>query len=301
METTLDRILASKPLSPAEAVQKLNPKYVAALGLKNLERDERVVFRVIQKPLVARDTSGQVKDIYKASQRVPNKSVVFDGEAMHEIAYPEEIVFYRESGSEIVITGKEPNKFPLMWFLRMSNHNQSNIFAVSGSEYIFEELAELTLSQNALDKEVEIATLISFIKNKSEEDITQICKQLNIPTGTTQVEKQMTLIGYIKNDVNRQKFRSLSINALGSIEELITKAMEYDLLGLDEETKIWSSRLDGVNVSEIIQVPIGEDPKKFLVKHFVSDARGKKVKTYLEEKTKAMTAERKATQLGKGI
>lgn len=298
---TLDRILASKPLSPEEALKKLNPKYIAALGLKKLERDQRVVFRVIQKPLVARDTSGQAKDIYKASQRVPNKCMVYDGEAMHEIAYPEEITFYRESGSEIVITGKEPNKFPLMYFLKMSNHNLSNPLAVSGSELIFEEIAELTLSQDALDKEVEIATLISFIKNKSEEDITQICKQLNIATGNTQVEKQMTLIAYIKNDVNRQKFRSLSINSLGSIEELITKAMEYDLLGLDDETKIWSSRLDGTNISEIAQVPIGEDPKKYLVKHFVSDAKGKKQKTYFEEKTKAITAERKAAQLGKGI
>lgn len=298
---TLERILANKPLSPAEAVEKLNPKFVAALGLKKLERDERVVFRVIQKPLVASDTSGQKKDIYKASQRVPNKCMVYDGESMHEVAYPEEITFYRESGSEIVITGKEPNKFPLMWFLRMSNHNLSNTLAVPGSELIFEEIAELTLSQDALDKEVEIASLISFIKTKSEEDVTQICKQLNIATGNTQVEKQMTLIAYIKNDVNRQKFRSLSINALGSIEELVTKAMEYDLLGLDDETKVWASRIDGNNVSEIAQVPIGEDPKKFLVKHFVSDARGKKAKAYFEAKTKAITEERKATQLGKGI
>lgn len=298
---TLEKLLESKPLSPAEAIVKLNPKYVAALGLRKLERDERVVFRVIQKPIVASDTSGQKKDIYKASQRVPNKCMVYDGDSMHEVAYPEEIVFYRESGSEIVITGKEPNKFPLLWFMRMSNHNQSNTFGVAGSEYIFEEIAELTLSQDAFDKESEIAERITFIKSKSEADVSQICKQLNINGGTTELDKKMALIGYVKNDVNRQKFNALVINALGSIEELVTKSMEYDLLGLDDETKVWSSRIDGNNISEIVQVPIGEDPKKFLVKHFVSDARGKKVKAYFEAKTKAITEERKATQLGKGI
>lgn len=298
---SLEKILEAKPLTPAEARLKLNPKYVSEIGLKNLERDERIVFRVIQKPIVASDTQGHKKDIYKASQRVPNKSQVFDGSDMYEIAYPDEISFYRESGSEIVITGREPNKFPLLWFLRMSNHNLSNTYAIKGSEYIFEEVAEATASQDAFDKESEIATLITFIKSKSEEDITQLCKQLNVSAGTTEIEKKMAIVAYIKNDVNRQKFKSLSLNALGSVKELITKSMELGLLSLDEETKIWSRMNDGERGTDIIQVPIGEDSKDYLVKHFVSDAKGKKFKQFFESKTKAINEERKATQAGKGL
>lgn len=298
---TLEKILESKPLSPAEAIKKLHPDFVSDLGLKNLERDERIVFRVIQKPIVASDTQGQKKDVYKASQRVPNKSQVYDGKAMYEIEYPGEISFYRESGSEIVITGREPNKFPLLWFLRMSNHNQSNPLAIKGPEIIFEEVAELTRSQDAFDKEVEVATLITFIKSKSLEDISQICKQLNVgAAGYTLLDKQMALIGYIKNDLNRQKFRNLSVNALGSIKELIVNAVQLDLLALDEDTKMWSRRIDGERVSDIMQVPIGEDPKDSLVKHFITDERGKKLKTFFEAKTNAILAERKAAQV-KGI
>jgi hypothetical protein len=298
--STLEQILEKKPLTAAEAKDKLNPEYVADLGLKNLERDERIVFKVLQKPIVASDTSGQKKDIYKASQRVPNKCTVYDGKAMYEVSYPEEISFYRESNSEIVITGKEPHKFALLWFLRMSNNNLSNPYAIQGSEYIFEEVAELMKSQNALDKEVEVATLITFIKSKSLEDVAQLCKQLNVACGETQVEKQMALIEYIKNDTNRNRFRSTSINALGTIKELINKSIELDILSLDNETKMWSRRVDDRSI-DIVQVSIGEDPKDFLVKYFISNDKGKKLKTFFEQKTISILAERKATQVGKNI
>lgn len=297
---SLEKLLERKPLSPAEAVKKLNTTYVEELGLKNLARDERIVFRVIQKPIKATNTQGEHKEIYKASQRVPNKCEVFDGKEMFEISYPEEISFYRDSGSEIVITGKEPNKFPLLWFLRMSNHNLSNPSAIKGSEYIFEEVAEHNNSQNAFDKEVEIASFISVIKQKCLADISQMCKQFNIGTGETLVEKQMAMIGFIKNDLNRQKFATVVINMLGSCKELIAEATKLDLLALDNDTKIWSRRMDGETHSEIIQVPIGEDPKDYLVKYFTTNERGKKLKTFFEAKTSSILAGRKADQV-KGI
>ena len=298
---TLEKILESKPLSPTEAIKKLNPDYVDELHLKNLERDERIVFRVVQKPIIAKDTSGQVKEIYKASQRVPNKCTIYDGISTHEIEYPGEISFYRDTASEIVISGKEPQKFPLLWFLRMSNNNLSNPNAILGSEFIYEEVAELTLSQGALDKEVEISELISFINAKSLEDTAQLCKQLNVACGQTEIEKKMALIGYMKSDINRQKFKSVSINKMGSYKELIDTAMQLDILALDNETKMWSRKSNGEKSYSIIQVPIGEDSKEFLIKYFIGDARGKKLKTYFEEKTKSILAGRKADQVGKSI
>lgn len=299
METTEKK--TEKKAELKDIIKKLNPEYLKSLGIKDLERDEKVIFKLVQKPMIAHDTGGQKKEIYPASKYVPSTENIWDGKDMHEISIPEDILFLHAEGAQIVITGKEPHKRPLLWYLRMSNYNGSNPYAIAGKEIIFEEVSYDAINIREFEKESEIASLITFIKNQNTSDLTQIAKQLSVSTGDTDTSKQMALVAYIKNDANRERFKNLTINGSESLKELIKKAESLDLLVFDQDTKIWSKIEGATKMGDILQVQIGSDYYDALVRYFVTDPKGKKLRTFYESKIASVLSSRKADALSKGL
>ncbi len=296
METT-----EKKPTELKDIIKKLNPDYLKALGIRDLERDEKVIFKLVQKPMIAHDTGGQRKEIYPASKSVPSKEQVWDGKDMHEISIPEDILFLHAEGAQIVVTGKEPHRRPLLWYLRMSNYNRSNPYAIAGKEPIFEEVSYDAINIKEFEKESEIASLITFIKGQSTADLTQITKQLSVSAGDADTSKQMALVAYIKNDANRERFKSLTINGAESLKELVKQAEKLDLIKLDSTTRIWSMIENGNVMGDILQVQIGSDSYDALVKYFVTDPKGKQHKTFYENRVASVLLARKADAVGKGL
>lgn len=299
METTTEK----KPKTFAEVLASLDPEYKKALGVGELlKRDQKVTFRTLQIPIVAHDTEGMKRDIYQASLRIPNTDSVWDGKNMVDISVPEEIMMYRNQNSEIVISGTQQNRFNLMYYLRMSNHNQSNPYAIKGSRALFEEVAYEAKALGDLEREIDIAAMIGVISEKNDAELSQNVKQLGIVCGESETEKKAALVLYIKHDANRQKFKNMVLKGGEMIGELVKKSKELGFISIDEDTKMWSIHNDGgEKMTEMYHTPMGTDPVMGLARYFLEDPKGKKQKSFLENKVDSLLSARRAESISKTI
>jgi len=293
-----------------DVLPRISDEYKRSLGIGkeygHLKPGETAIFKILRQPLKVRNIEGDSQDILPASTRVPNTDSIFDGKDMFEVTCSDgtqatELLFLRQEFGQIVFTSSEPQRYPLMWFLRMSNHNASNPYAISTYGKVFEEVAiEATEGVN-LAKESDIAKLTIFISEKAEADLIQVCKQLGLNPDQNTNGLKTTLINFIKKDQNRDRFKSLVMDGDGAVVELVKKCVAHELIKFDSDIRTWKNLISGKEVNDIVQVMIGEEQNEALARFLLGDKKGKNLKLFLESKIQELAIQKKTEQLGKII
>jgi len=294
-----------------DVLPRLSDEYKKTLGVGpeygTLKPGQTVIFKILRQPLKVRNIENDQMDILPASTRIPNTDSIYDGKDMFEITCSDgtqdtELLFIRESYAQIVFTPAEPQRYPLMWFLRMSNFNASNPYAINTYVKTFEEVATEANEFSSVAKEADIAKLTLYISEKVEADLIQICRQLGLNADQNANSLKTTLMTFVKNDRNRDKFKSLVMDGDGAVIELVKKAVSYGLISYDDDIRTWKNLISGKEINDILQVSIGEEQHEALAKFLLSsDKKGKNLKLFLEAKNQEVLIQRRTEQLGKII
>jgi hypothetical protein len=273
-------------MKPFDIVELLHEDIVKNLKLQPLNRGEVAKFKILQKPKAHTNTANDVLMIYPSAKYVPKNEAVFliDKQGIpreFEVEAPEPIVFLGEMSGEIIIRGTEPHKLPLLYALRMSNYNASNIYRNDSKSAVFEEITENVNTKNTLREKQEIAAMTEYIFSKKPAEINALYKDLNLVGADTEEEKRMAMITMIESSSQgRDVFRNIGMKKSSVVREVIKKAVESEILIFNPTTKVFSNAIktDGMTVelNPIFTVPLGQDADEALVAYFLTDPSGKK-------------------------
>lgn len=273
-------------------------------------RDEVIEFQLINIPIVKQN--GEMLPIY-GNQRIPNMDSVYDpymkdgnGKeigGMVQIAYVTketgndnkpyefgEIEMLRINKGTLTISGKEPSKYGLLWFLRACNYNQSNALSNPGSVgYLFKELEPVKTAAQKLKERRELQDCINYITDLKEAEIVSLLSALKLAVLPSIEENTMALIDFVQSKEKRDKFNGLAKDARTPVAALITKAEKLELIRYNKDPKTWSY----VATNKIItQVAPQTDHYEHLLDYFHNNVTGRAFKDFIEKEIESIDAEK---------
>lgn len=245
------------------------------IGLVQLKANEVVKFKINRQPTSRFNTAGDMVFIYPTTY-LRKTDIVYlpveteNGEIItkeFELEYnPSDptdlIVFEPNMQAEIRITGKDPNKKELLWFLRLSNYNSSNPYKLPSKVALFSELEPEQEAKTSIEKEVEIATMVHAITSMSIQEVDAAYGAVGLAGHDNPIEKQKALIVYIKSDKNRTIFNRLVLRKLDVVSELVKRALENSIIVYNDDTRtfartIFNSNGQAKNVANLYTAPVG--------------------------------------------
>jgi hypothetical protein len=279
-----------------------------------LERDEVVQFQLIDIPLVKQN--GELRPYYR-NHRIPNIDSIYDPYkdgigGMVEIAYVVgqtgneaspyklgEIEFKRDDKGVVTISGKDPAKFALLYYLRASNYNQSNPLAIkTSSGFIFKELEPVKTAKQKLKDRMELSNCMLYIDKMKDAELVSMLKALKQATYNSLEENKYALVEFIQDPANRERFNSMSVDVRMPIAALITKAEDLELIKFEKAPKTWIYKSTG---KILTQVPPQSDNHDHLLEYFHNDKNGRAFKEFLEKEVESIDAEKSKAQAAKNL
>jgi hypothetical protein len=289
----------------------LSEKFKKQIGWgKPLERDEVVEFQWLDIPLVKQN--GEFLPFYSL-KRLPNVDSVYDpyreekdgGPGMVQIAYVEnelkntedkptaglgEIEFTKANKCTITISGRDSSKMNLLYYLRAHSLNQSNPLATpSNYGFKFKELEPVKTAKQKMKEYKDLNDTMNYIMEMKEAEVVSILGALKHAIKPSFEENQASLVSFIQDKPNREKFQALSKDVRTPIAALITKAVELELIRYQKDPKTWIYVATG---KELTQVPPQTDNIEHLLGYFHNNKNGKAFKDFLEKEVELIRAEK---------
>lgn len=267
-------------------------------------RDEVIEFQVIEIPIVKQN--GEMLPVY-GNRRIPNVDSVYDPGAnngkggMVQIAYVlretgnenkpydlGEIEFLRTNKGVITITGREPAKYGLLYFLRACNYNESNPLAgTTSSGYIFRELEPTKTAEQKLKDRRQVNECMNLIDEMKESEIVSILAALKEQVKPSFIENQSTLVEFIQDKSKREKFLALSKDARTPVAALISKAEALEIIRFEKDPKMWIYVKTKLSIT---QVTPQTEKYEHLINYFHNDKKGRIFKDFLEKEVESINA-----------
>jgi len=286
------------------------PYVVSSIGIS--KRDEEVEFKILRNPVERSDVKGNKFFQYCKSVMIKGNDELVDkdGNAYpicsrfikeHEIDESpifESVEFLGENDGTISISGRQPNKFNIIRFLRCHNANKKNYLRDEYTAPMFEELEPQKTARQRVNERKRRVTVENSIYKLNDSEVVTYLKALKLPTFKSEEENLDQLITFIQDRNGLKKYENLAKDVRTPILYMIQVATDKEIISYNKDTHEWSMVSNGDIIHKVVP---GKDYRNDLLDFFHNDQDGAAIREYIENEIEGEKSDAKRSTSRKRV